>query len=37
MHQPHRIVGMFEENVAEYTGAKYEVSCDNCTNAIRIA
>lgn len=37
MHQPHRIVGMFEENVAEYTGAKYSVSCDNCTNAIRIA
>tara|TARA_R110002020_G_scaffold46539_26_gene132452 strand:- start:974 stop:1546 length:573 start_codon:yes stop_codon:yes gene_type:complete len=27
---------MFEYNVAEYTGAKYAVSCDNCTNAIRM-
>ena len=27
---------MFEENMAEYTGAKYAVSCDNCTNALRM-
>lgn len=36
MHQPHKIVAMFEENVAEYTSAKYAVSCDNCTNAIKM-
>lgn len=27
---------MFEENMAEYTGAKYAVACDNCTNALRM-
>lgn len=36
MHNPQKIVEMFEENVAEYTGAKYAVSCDNCTNALRM-
>ncbi len=36
MHNPHMIVKMFEENLAEYTGAKYAISCDNCTNAIRM-
>jgi dTDP-4-amino-4,6-dideoxygalactose transaminase len=37
MNNPQRVVEMFEENVAEYTGAKYAVSCDNCTNAIRMS
>ena len=27
---------MFEENMAEYTGAKYAVAVDNCTNALRM-
>ena len=36
MNNPHTVVKMFEENLAEYTGAKYAVSCDNCTNAIRM-
>ena len=33
-HNPYRIVEMFEEEVAEYTGAPYAVSVDSCTNAI---
>jgi len=33
-HNPYKIVQMFEEEVAEYTGAPYAVSVDNCTNAI---
>tara|TARA_Y100001938_G_C8026314_1_gene398228 strand:+ start:616 stop:1215 length:600 start_codon:yes stop_codon:yes gene_type:complete len=37
MHNPHKVVEMFEENVAEYTGAPYAVSCDNCTNAIKMS
>ena len=36
MNNPQKVVEMFEENMAEYTGAKYAVSCDNCTNAIRM-
>ena len=36
MNNPHAVVKMFEENLAEYTGAKYAVSCDNCTNALRM-
>ena len=36
MNNPHQVVKMFEENLAEYTGAKYAMSCDNCTNAIRM-
>jgi dTDP-4-amino-4,6-dideoxygalactose transaminase len=31
---PFKIVQMFEEEVADYTGAKYAVSVDNCTNAL---
>lgn len=31
---PYEIVKMFEESVAEYTGAKYAVAVDSCTNAI---
>jgi len=33
-HNPYNIVKMFEESVAEYTGAKYAVSVDSCTNAL---
>tara|TARA_B100000902_G_C27189579_1_gene853208 strand:- start:451 stop:1050 length:600 start_codon:yes stop_codon:yes gene_type:complete len=36
MHNPHKVVQMFEENIAEYTGSPYAVACDNCTNAIKI-
>jgi dTDP-4-amino-4,6-dideoxygalactose transaminase len=30
----YEIVRMFEESVAEYTGAKYAISVDSCTNAL---
>lgn len=33
-HNPYKIVKMFEEEVAEYTGAPYAVSVDSCTNAL---
>lgn len=33
-HNPYKIVTMFEEEIAEYTGAKYAVSVDSCTNAL---
>ena len=33
-HNPYKIVQMFEEEVAEYTGSKYAVSVDSCTNAL---
>lgn len=33
-NNPFKIVQMFEEEVADYTGAKYAISVDNCTNAI---
>jgi dTDP-4-amino-4,6-dideoxygalactose transaminase len=34
LHNPYKIVQMFEEEIAEYTGAPYAVSTDNCTNAL---
>ena len=37
MNNPQKVVEMFEENMAEYTGAKYAISCDNCTNAIKMS
>jgi len=37
MNDPQKIVGMFEENLAEYTGAPFAVVCDNCTNALRMS
>ena len=37
LHNPYKIVRMFEEEVAEYTGAPYAVSVDSCTNAIFLA
>ena len=33
-NNPFKVVQMFEEEVADYTGSKYAVSVDNCTNAI---
>lgn len=33
-NNPYKVVQMFEEEVADYTGAPYAVSVDNCTNAI---
>lgn len=33
-HNPYKIVKMFEEEIANYTGAKYAVSVDSCTNAL---
>tara|TARA_A100001201_G_scaffold43030_1_gene43778 strand:+ start:2919 stop:3539 length:621 start_codon:yes stop_codon:yes gene_type:complete len=33
-HNPYAIVKMFEEEVAEYTGAPYAVAVDSCTNAL---
>lgn len=34
LHNPYKIVKMFEEEVAHYTGAPYAVSVDSCTSAI---
>jgi len=34
VHNPYKIVQMFEEEVAEYTGAPYAVSVDSGTNAL---
>lgn len=33
-NNPYKIVQMFEEEVADYTGSKFAVSVDNCTNAL---
>jgi len=33
-HNPFKIVEMFEETVADYTGAPYAISVDSCTNAL---
>lgn len=37
LKSPQYIVEWFEEEVANYTGSKYAISCDNCTNAIKMA
>jgi len=34
LHNPFKIVQLFEEEIADYTGSKYAVSVDSCTNAI---
>lgn len=34
IHNPYKIVQMFEEEIAEYTGAPYAVSLDSCTNSL---
>ena len=33
-HNPYEIVKMFEEEIAQYTGAPYAISVDSCTNAL---
>lgn len=33
-HSPYKIVQMFEESIADYTGAPYAVALDSCTNAL---
>tara|TARA_R110001583_G_scaffold70825_4_gene200008 strand:- start:2294 stop:2905 length:612 start_codon:yes stop_codon:yes gene_type:complete len=33
-HNPYKIVKMFEEEVAQYTGAPFAVAVDSCTNAM---
>ena len=33
-HNPYKIVKMFEEEVANYTGALWAVSTDSCTDAL---
>ena len=34
LHSPYKIVKMFEEEIAYYTGAPYAVSVNSCTNAL---
>lgn len=34
IHNPYKVVQMFEEEIASYTGAPYAVSVDSCTNAL---
>jgi len=34
IHNPYKIVQMFEEEIAEYTEAPYAVSLDSCTNSL---
>lgn len=34
INNPYKVVKMFEEEVAYYTGAPYAVSVDSCTNAL---
>lgn len=36
LHNPYKVVKMFEEEVAHYTGAPYAVSVDSCTNALML-
>ena len=37
LHSPYKIVTMFEEEVAHYTGAGHAVSVNSCTNALFLA
>ena len=37
LHNPYKIVRMFEEEIAHYTGAPYAISVDSCTNALFLA
>ena len=37
LHNPYKVVQMFEEEVAHYTGAPYAVSVNSCTNALFLA
>jgi len=33
-NNPYKIVKMFEDEIASYTGSPYAVSIDSCTNAL---
>lgn len=37
LHNPYKIVTMFEEEMADYTGAPYAISLNSCTNALFLA
>ena len=37
LHSPYKIVEMFEEEMAHYTGAPYAISVNSCTNALFLA
>ena len=37
LHNPYKIVKMFEEEIAHYTGAPYAISMNSCTNALFLA
>jgi dTDP-4-amino-4,6-dideoxygalactose transaminase len=37
LHNPYKIVKMFEEEIAHYTAAPYAVSVTSCTNALFLA
>ncbi len=37
LHNPYKIVKMFEEEIAHYTGAPIAVSMDSCTDALFLA
>ena len=37
LHNPFRIVEMFEEEVAHYTGAKYAIATTSCTDSLLMA
>jgi dTDP-4-amino-4,6-dideoxygalactose transaminase len=34
LHNPYKIVKMFEEEISDYTGAPYAISVDSCSNAL---
>jgi len=36
LHNPWKIIEMFEENIADYCGSPYAVVTDNCTDAIQM-
>ena len=37
LHNPYKVVQMFEEEMAHYTGSPYAVSVNSCTNALFLA
>ena len=37
LHNPYKVVQMFEEEVAHYTGSPHAVSVNSCTNALFLA
>tara|TARA_R110001583_G_scaffold8965_13_gene42352 strand:+ start:88 stop:711 length:624 start_codon:yes stop_codon:yes gene_type:complete len=34
LHNPYKVVAMFEEEIASYTNAPYAITVDSCTNAL---